>query len=202
MIRINLLTEKRRKSIPIGNLFPAIFVIISLCVIGVAWFVGADYLSTYNDDVKKQKDEIEAQINKEQSQVKKRDDLKSEIGKVNRKIAQLEQISGANLVQWSKTLSTLSSVVPEKTVWITNLRIDSDRRVQITAYSCNEDGKPENKEGEARLTLGIQKFVDTLMKNPLFNEVFLTSATKNIYEKMPVWRFEINCRLARDLANR
>lgn len=115
-------------------------------------------------------------------------------------IRRLNQLSGANLVQWSQTFTELTSVVPEKTVWITNFRVDSDRRVQITAYSCAEESKNGNKDNEAKLTLGIQKFVNTLMQNPLFSEIFLTSATKNIYEKMPVWRFEINCRLARDLA--
>jgi len=91
--------------------------------------------------------------------------------------------------------------VPEKTVWITNLRIDSDRRVQITAYSCNEDGAEEPKTG-GQLTKGIQQFIQELQGHEHFEEVFLTSATKNIYEKMPVWRFEVNCRIKRDLGDK
>lgn len=202
MIRINLITEKRKKSIPIASLLPTVIAIIGFIGIGIGWFAGVEFLSDYNKDLIEKESEINAQINKEQQKTNTRDKLRSEIKKLKREISQLNQLSGADLVQWSKTLSDLSEKVPEKTVWITNMRIDSDRRVQLTAYSCAEETKGSSKEGEARLTLGIQNFINTLMKDDnIFKDVFLTSATKNMYEKKPVWRFEINCRLQKTLAN-
>ncbi len=200
MIRVNLLTEKRKKSVSVVNYLPIFFVVAVLVVIGIGWVAGQEYMATYNDELKQEEQDLDSQIKKQSSKVSEKENLRKKSNSLQNEINRLIQLSGANLVQWSQTLSSLTSRVPEKTVWITNLRIDSDRRVQITAYSCNEDGKEEPKEGGAKLTKGIQKFIEALLGSPYFQEVFLTSATKNIYEKMPVWRFEINCRLARELA--
>ncbi len=62
--------------------------------------------------------------------------------------------------------------------WITNLRIDSDHRVQMTGYTIH-DMKLVTVLGEA------------LAKTGSFYEIFLSMANKNIYEKVPVWRFDM-----------
>ena len=167
------------------------------------WITGQDFADHYNDqlkaDVADQKDKNERQSSK----VKKRDDLKKQLFRIRNDITKLQRLSGANLVQWSQTLNTLTSRVPEKTVWLTNLRIDSDRRVQITAYSCNEEKASKSPNAaEEKLTKGIQEFINVLLNHEYFSDVFLTGATKNLYEKKPVWRFEINCRLAREATSK
>lgn len=201
MIKVNLLTEKRAKPIPIDTLILPFLTILMVGGIVAAYFFFSNQALTWNDELKEEEADLQQQIEKQRSTVDKEKSLKSKLNAVQREINKLNQLSGANLVQWSQTFSNLTEIVPEKTVWITNFRVDSDRRVQITAYSCNEDGKEEPKEGGARLTKGIQDFIDALQKHEHFSEVFLTSATKNVYEKMPVWRFEINCRLAKELTD-
>jgi Tfp pilus assembly protein PilN len=203
MIRINLLTEKRAKRIPIGNIIPWFLVLIVAGLLVFGWITGQDFADHYNDqlkaDVAEQKDKNERQSSK----VKKRDDLKKQLFRIRNDISKLQRLSGANLVQWSQTLNTLTSRVPEKTVWLTNLRIDSDRRVQITAYSCNEEKASKSPNAaEEKLTKGIQEFINVLLNHEYFSDVFLTGATKNLYEKKPVWRFEINCRLAREASSK
>ncbi len=203
MIRINLLTEKRAKRIPIGNIIPWFLVLIVAGLLVFGWITGQDFADHYNDqlkaDVAEQKDKNERQSSK----VKKRDDLKKQLFRIRNDISKLQRLSGANLVQWSQTLNTLTSRVPEKTVWLTNLRIDSDRRVQITAYSCNEEKASKSPNAaEEKLTKGIQEFINVLLNHEYFSDVFLTGATKNLYEKKPVWRFELNCRLLRELASK
>ena len=203
MIRINLLTEKRSKPIPIGNIIPwlMVFVVAGLLVFG--WMQGSDFAEHYNDDLKKSVDEQKEKNDRQSSKVKKRDDLKKQLFRIKNDITKLQRLSGANLVQWSQTLNTLTSRVPEKTVWLTNLRIDSDRRVQITAYSCNEEKASKSPNAaEEKLTKGIQEFINVLLNHEYFSDVFLTGATKNLYEKKPVWRFEINCRLAREASSK
>jgi len=64
-----------------------------------------------------------------------------------------------------------------KKTWLTNLRIDGDNRIQITGYGL--DAKEVTKLGEE------------LFKTGHFTEVFLTSMNKNVYEKVPVWRFDM-----------
>ena len=99
-----------------------------------------------------------------------------------------------NLLQWSGSILRPDDVVPEKTVWIT-APIDSDRRVQLTGYACSD--QPDKKAD--RLTLGIQNFIKELQSHSYFEEVFLSNANKNTFEKAPVWRFDITCRIKRDL---
>ena len=204
MIRINLLTEKRAKRIPIGNIIPWFMVLLVIGGLFFAWTAGEQWAETANDDLKKEVSDLEAENKRQSSKVDKRDRLKKDLYRIKNDISRLQRLSGANLVQWSQTLDTLTARVPEKTVWITNLRIDSDRRVQITAYSCSEkDNKSKSANAsEEKLTKGIQDFIEVLLKHEYFSDVFLTGATKNTYEKKPVWRFEINCRLAREATSR
>jgi len=204
MIRINLLTEKRAKRIPIGNIIPWFMVLLVIGGLFFAWTAGEQWAATANDDLKKEVSDLEAENKRQSSKVDKRDRLKKDLYRIKNDISRLQRLSGANLVQWSQTLDTLTARVPEKTVWITNLRIDSDRRVQITAYSCSEkDNKSKSANAsEEKLTKGIQDFIEVLLKHEYFSDVFLTGATKNTYEKKPVWRFEINCRLAREATSR
>ena len=204
MIRINLLTEKRAKRIPIGNIIPWFMVIIVAVLLYLGWTAGEEWAETANSDVKKEIEDLEAENKRQSAKVNERDNLKKTLYRVKNDIQRLQRLSGANLVQWSQTLDTLTARVPQKTVWITNLRIDSDRRVQITAYSCNDkDNKSKSPNAaEEKLTKGIQEFIEVLLKHEYFSDVFLTGATKNIYEKKPVWRFEINCRLAREATSK
>ena len=204
MIRINLLTEKRAKRIPIGNIIPWVMVLIVGAALFFGWTAGEEWAKTANDDLKREIDDLETENKKQSAKVTTRDNLKKTLYRVKNDIQRLQRLSGANLVQWSQTLDTLTARVPQKTVWITNLRIDSDRRVQITAYSCNEkDNKSKAQNAsEEKLTKGIQEFIEVLLKHEYFSDVFLTGATKNVYEKKPVWRFEINCRLAREATSK
>lgn len=88
----------------------------------------------------------------------------------------------ANLLK----LSTFKPQVPKQvdggktgpgTTWLTNLRIDGDGRLQITGYAL--DVKEVTRLGDALLTSGT------------FLEVYISSMSKNTYEKVPVWRFDI-----------
>lgn len=196
MIKINLITVKRRKPIQIP--FAAIFLVIALAGILVAFYFATIWVETYNDDLKKQKEELEAEVRRDKDKLDQRDRLEQDKRNLEQQIEQLKQLSGANLLQWSEVFSALTTVVPEKTVWITNLRIDSDRRVQVTGYACEEEGK----KSTGQLTRGIQNFIKQLQGHSYFEEVFLSNANKNTYEKVPVWRFDITCRIKRDIGSR
>lgn len=194
MIRINLATVKKRKPIKIP--FAAIFLILGLIGIGGGYmFLQMTFIKGANDKYIQEKEELKEEVEAAQGKLDEKDSLTQRLSEINAQIDRLKQLSGANLVQWSRVFTDLSSVVPPKTVWITNLRIDSDRRVQITGYSC----LPEGGGKGGQLTKGIQSFIADLQGNSTFNDIFLTSATKNTYEKKPVWRFDINCRVKREV---
>ena len=207
MIRINLLTEKRGKKINFAIYIPWTLVLLVMVGLYFAWDYGESWAKTANQDLKDEVAKIEEENKKKSSKVSERDGLKKSLFRVKNDISRLQRLSGANLVQWSQTLDTLTARVPKNSVWLTNLRIDSDRRVQITAYSCNENENNKSAAkstagSEEKLTKGIQDFIEVLLKHEYFSDVFLTGATKNVYEKKPVWRFEINCRLAREASSK
>lgn len=195
MIKVNLLAKKRRKPIQIP--FAAIFFFMGLAGIGAGFYVGTLQLDGYNDDLIARKETLRREIHNEQSKLDTKDLLESQRNRIRGRIDRLKQLSGTTLFQWSDVFSDLTSVVPQDTVWLTHLRIDRDRRVNITAYSSHPKGEEAPKS--AQLTRGIQDFIEALQKHRHFHEVFLTNATKNIYEKQPVWRFDINCRITRDV---
>jgi len=194
MIRINLITTKRRKPIQIP--FAAIFLVIALAGILVGFYLGTMALNGYNDDLLDEKKKLEDDVKANKGKLDQRDNLDQKRRDLKVQIEQLKQLSGADLLQWSEVFNSLTTVVPEKTVWITNLRIDTDRRVQITGYACHEDGQTKGN----RLTLGIQQFLQQLQGHSNFSEIFLSNANKNTYEKAPVWRFDISCRIKRDIS--
>jgi Tfp pilus assembly protein PilN len=201
MIKVNLITVKRRKPIQIP--FAMIFLVIALVgILAAFWFA----TMTVEDwvgipDLKRRQDELEEEVRRDKDKLDRRDRLDNERRTIEMQIEQLKQLSGANLLQWSEVFSNLTSVIPEKTVWLTNLRIDSDRRVQINGYASPEEGKTGAKD-TGRLTRGIQDFIVQLQGHPHFDEVFLSNATKTTYEKVSVWRFDISCRIKRDVGSR
>ena len=200
MIRINLLTVKRRKPIQIP--FALIFAVAGLALVGAGYMFAQGMIPGIVDvdSAKKDLSKIQQEINEAKKVEGEIPKYKREAREVEERIRRLSQLSGSSLLQWSSAFSDLTSVVPKQTVWITNMRIDTDRRVQLTAYACNENGKEEAKEG-SQLTKGIQDFIQALQQHHNFSEIFLTSATKNKYEQRDVWRFEISCRLRRDMAD-
>ena len=204
MIRINLLSTKPSKKIPLGSIVPYFFVLLVAAGCAAGWFLGSEALSTYNDGVNAEIKKLTQEKASKEQKVKDRDRARQAYNRLNSEVNRLQRLSGANYLQWSTTMDTIKDVVPKDKVWITNLRIDSDRRVQITAYSSNkgDDKGPQKEASEANLTEGIRLFIKDLINNKYFSDVFLTGATKNMYEKKPVWRFELNCRLLRDLASK
>ncbi|MBF0408271.1 MAG: PilN domain-containing protein [Candidatus Riflebacteria bacterium] len=195
MIKVNLITVKRSKPIQIP--YAAIFLVIALLAILGAFYIGTTMMDGWNQGLVDEKNNLDAQVKASAGKFSERDRLRQDLSMIEFQIEQLKQLSGANLLQWSEVFSTLTRVVPEKTVWVTNMRIDSDRRVQMTGFACSEN-QDEEKESP-RLTLGIQNFIKQLQDNPYFDDVFLTNANKNVYEKSPVWRFDISCRIKRDV---
>lgn len=205
MIKVNLITVKRRAPIQIP--FAAIFLVVALIGILAGFSFATTQIENWAGipEKEQERDTLEQEVKRNSDKLDHRDRLLSEQGNLRAQIEQLKQLSGASLLQWSEVFADMTNVVPEKHVWITNLRIDSDRRVQMTGYACAEEGKdgaPASGKKAERLTLGIQNFIKELQNHQHFDEVFLTNANKNTYEKATVWRFDVTCRIKRDLGAR
>ncbi|NLF95265.1 MAG: PilN domain-containing protein [Candidatus Riflebacteria bacterium] len=66
--------------------------------------------------------------------------------------------------------------------WVTNLRIDSDRRLQLTGYAI-----------EPRM---VNQFCRDFEKTGVFSEMTLSSMNRNMYNKQPVMRFDVTGKVA------
>ncbi|EKD83608.1 MAG: hypothetical protein ACD_39C00568G0002 [uncultured bacterium] len=72
--------------------------------------------------------------------------------------------------------------------WITNMRVDSDKRMQLTGYAT-----------EARL---VNQLCRELEKTGAFSDIWLSSMTRNVYEKQPVMRFDLQGQVTSALENK
>ncbi len=68
-----------------------------------------------------------------------------------------------------------------KGVWITNLRIDSDRRLQLTGYALE--------------TLLVNQLCREFERTGVYSEMWLSNMNRNIYQKQPVMRFDLTGRV-------
>lgn len=75
----------------------------------------------------------------------------------------------------------LGGGIAQGKTWITNLRIDSDNRLNITGYALD--------------IKQVTQFGEDLLKTGSFVEVYLHSMNKNVYEKTPVWRFDFTAKV-------
>jgi hypothetical protein len=75
---------------------------------------------------------------------------------------------------------TGNPIANEKRVWLTNVRMDSERRLQMTGYALQGTD--------------LTAFAEDLEKTGMIKEVFLTSANRGTFEKKPVWRFDLVAR--------
>jgi hypothetical protein len=87
------------------------------------------------------------------------------------------------ITTFNQLVGQKQKIVTEKPhgIWLTNLRIDNDRRMQITGYALSFEK--------------MTAFATALENDTPATQVFLNSASKNTFNKVPVWRFDINARL-------
>lgn len=71
-------------------------------------------------------------------------------------------------------------VIGQRKTWLANMRLDSDNRLNLTGYGL--DAKEVTQLGEE------------LLKSGSFTEVYLNNMSKNVYEKVPVWRFDFTAK--------
>ncbi|MBF0502268.1 MAG: hypothetical protein HQM09_19160 [Candidatus Riflebacteria bacterium] len=72
-------------------------------------------------------------------------------------------------------------VIGNRKTWISNCRTDLDNRIAITGYALGA------KE--------VTQLGDDMLKSGSFVEVYISNMNKNVFEKVPVWRFDITARI-------
>jgi len=190
MVKINLLPQKKSKpiNIPFGWIFVVAYAIVA-CV-GL-YFVN----NQREDDIEKKKAELEERKN-EVKKVKMYTDQKNakkkELDTLQRNKNEYERIlnqtSGGG---WTTTLLLFEEVLTEaKTIWLRDLRIEGDGRVQINGLSKDN--------GKKRVVFGITSLLEAFKKKETqFKSVRLKRVTWEAYRDQTVATFELQCVLNR-----
>jgi Tfp pilus assembly protein PilN len=190
MVKINLLPQKKAKpiNIPFGWIFVVAYAIVA-CV-GL-YFVN----SQREDDIEKKKAELEERKN-EVKKVKMYTDQKNakkkELDTLQRNKNEYERIlnqtSGGG---WTSTLLLFEEVLVEaKTIWLRDVRIEGDGRVQLNGLSKDN--------GKKRVVFGITSLLEAFKKKETqFKSVRLKRVTWEAYRDQTVATFELQCVLNR-----
>lgn len=190
MIKINLLQVKKRKpiSIPIGWILVACYA-IAAC--GGLYVVN----NTFIADI----EEKQGELQKKKEEVKRNKQFTEQLENKRKELAtfqshknEYERILNSATGGWTKTLLLIEEVLLDaKTVWIRDLRIEADGRVQINGISkANKD---------KRLVYGIMDLLEAFKKQ---ERDFRSPRVKRIsWEPLldqKVATFELQCVLQRN----
>ena len=181
MIRINLLPRKliEKKKIGAFVVFVSISILFSvlICVL---------LLLPLRDELQAAKRRLEL----EQLTLRKYRPILQELEKLKREESELQArlTSIENLIvsrsPWSQVLYEISRALPEK-IWLTELTKETQGKEQILAIEGSSLSK----------TIDIGKFMENLIKSPLFIEVALLGMTKRTMDKREAMDFAISCKL-------
>lgn len=178
MIRINLLTEKKRKKKASG---PNSFIVL-LSGISLATLIAAGgttlLLNSKVSQLKEQREKNRVLINdlsKRINEIKKYERLNKELEQKSTLIETLRKNQSVPV----KLLDEVSSLIPEG-IWL-NSFLYRDNGVSL--------------EGLAFTNNDIVAYVDNLKKSPGFADVYLEESSETEVEKVKVYRFKLNFKI-------
>ncbi|MBI4863687.1 MAG: hypothetical protein HY815_26020 [Candidatus Riflebacteria bacterium] len=190
MIKINLLQKKAstKITIPFGWIFVVAYALAACAGLYAVNGWRVDEVEQKRDELNKKKDEVKkVKQFTEQKQAKRKEfeglqRNKSEYERI------LNQTSGGG---WTPTLLLFEEVLTEaKTVWLRDLRIEGDGRVQLNGLSKDN--------GKKRLLVGITALLEALKKKETqFKSVRLKRITWEAFRDQTVASFELQCVLNR-----
>lgn len=196
MIRINLLPEKAKlklPKIPIGSILA---VLIALGTIYALFYPVSENLNSELKKLEKRESDLKKdKKNKIAKLEDERNNLRKEIADKKRMINMVKSIiTGENYEASTKVLMALTEVTKFKKgsgVWLTKFSMSKDFRANISGVAEND-------------WVVVSNFIEKLKENRFFTEVTLDTAVKSFMDdgtkNVPVYNFEIVCRIDKTLA--
>ena len=179
MIKINLLERKKeqkeKKAAPkflvnLGLVTGLALVAGIVAVLGMSW-----HISSLKDQSEANKKEI-AQLKQKITEVQRYEKMNKEIEQNVNLIKGLRKDQAAPV----KLLDEMSSILTSSEgVWLSNM--------SYRGGSIDMDGFSFTNEN-------LVSFVDALKKSALFADVYLQESSRATQDKVPVYKFELNCK--------
>jgi hypothetical protein len=202
MIKINLLSEKKKKSIPI----PIGGIVVVLWIIA-----NAGVLFWYKDKLERELAEyrqpalsnLESKVRRLDQEAKTLRRLQQEKSNYAQALADYSGILSKKTGSWTKVLRRFEEFIAKaKTVWILQLRIDPEGLVQLTGVSKGAEIKGEqNADRKTRnlTTQGIRDLIEILNNaTDAVSSVNLSEVQPDTLEKHPVSKFELTFQITKD----
>ena len=195
MIQINLLSEKKKKAIPvpIGGIIMILWVVVNLggLYYGITWCEKAE--QEYIEE--KQIARLEREVSKLSPKEKRVKRMRTELQSVEQALADYRGILSKKMGSWTKILHRFEEFIARaKTVWVQQLRIDADGQVQLSGISMESEVRRGAKEGEKvkLVTQGVTDLVSILQQEVDFvRAVTLSQVNHDLMDKKRVAKFDL-----------
>ncbi len=191
MIQINLLSEKKKKAIPvpIGGIIMILWIVVNLggLYYGITWCEKAeqDYIE------EKGIASLERQVSKLAPKQKRVKRMRTELQSVEQALSDYQGILSKKMGSWTKILHRFEEFVARaKTVWIQQLRIDADGQVQLSGVSMESEARKGKKV--KLVTQGVTDLVSILQQEVDFvRAVTLSQVNHDLMDKKRVAKFDL-----------
>tara|TARA_Y100000589_G_scaffold324173_1_gene359910 strand:+ start:524 stop:1138 length:615 start_codon:yes stop_codon:yes gene_type:complete len=195
MIQINLLSEKKKKAIPvpIGGIIMILWIVVNLggLYYGINWCENQEQLYVEEKGIARLEREV-SKLAPKQKRVKR---MRTELQSVEQALSDYQGILSKKMGSWTKILHRFEEFVARaKTVWIQQLRIDADGQVQLNGVSMEaESSKLNSKNKKVKLvTQGVTDLVSILQQEVDFvRAVTLSQVNHDLMDKKRVAKFDL-----------
>ena len=191
MIQINLLSEKKKKAIPvpIGGIIMILWIVVNLggLYYGITWCEKAEQDYIEEKGIARLEREV-SKLAPKQKRVKK---MRTELQNVEQALSDYQGILSKKMGSWTKILHRFEEFVARaKTVWIQQLRIDADGQVQLSGVSMESEAKKGKKV--KLVTQGVTDLVSILQQEVDFvRAVTLSQVNHDLMDKKRVAKFDL-----------
>jgi len=195
MIRINLLSEKKKKaiSVPIGGIVVVLWVLINLGGLYQGIEMIAQEKEQYIEE--KQISRLEREVARMKGDLRKMRKMKQELNNVEQALSDYQGILSKRMGSWTRVLHRFEDFVARaKTIWLTQLRIDPEGQVQLNGLSMETETNQRNSENKKikLVTQGVTDFVTILQQETDFvRSVNLSQVNHDFVDKMKVAKFDL-----------
>ncbi|MCJ8346699.1 hypothetical protein MJH12_14240 [bacterium] len=201
MIKVNLLTEKKKKSVPIpvGGIVIALWICLNGA--GLAW--KAEQTEQELEEYRRKLEPVKREVNEFKRVRKKQKRLTTNLNRVSGDLAEYQQVLSKNTGSWTKVLHSFEEfVIRAKTVWIIQLSIDNDGQVNLTGTSMEAviPGQ-SNVQGQPRksTTKGVTDFIKILREaTHTVENISLSSMVQDTIDRRKVTKFEMTFVIRKD----
>tara|TARA_Y100000589_G_scaffold114842_1_gene109013 strand:- start:28 stop:642 length:615 start_codon:yes stop_codon:yes gene_type:complete len=195
MIQINLLSEKKKKAIPvpIGGIVMILWIVVNLggLYYGIKWCETQEQLYIEEKGIARLQRE-NSKLKPKEKRVKK---MAMELQSVEQAYSDYLGILSKKMGSWTKILHRFEEFVARaKTVWIQQLRIDADGQVQLNGVSM-ESAAAKSNMGSKKVKLvtqGVTDLVSILQQEVDFvRAVTLSQVNHDLMDKKKVAKFDL-----------